>query len=292
MHARVLRFALLAACLLLAAPGRASVTVDDDTGRAVTLASPARRIVSLAPHTTELLFAAGAGAYVVGVTQFSDYPPQAKNIPSVGSGVSLDLERILQMKPDLIVGWNNGQAGMQLDKLQSLGIPVFRSEPYGFKTIASSLERLAQLSATETAGRNAASRFRERLNQLQETYRQRRRLSVFYQIWRAPLMTLGGPHLVTAALDTCGADNVFAELKQLAPTVTVEAVLKANPDAIVASGGEQDDVLAGWRRFARMKAVSGNNLLLIDGELLNRSGPRILDGVETLCRELDRIRNK
>jgi iron complex transport system substrate-binding protein len=117
-------------------------------------------------------------------------------------------------------------------------------------------------------------------------------LNVFYQIWRTPLMTLGGPHMVTAALNTCGADNVFADLKQLAPTVTLEAVLKADPDAIVASGGEQDNVLAGWKRFPRMKAVANNNLLLIDGELLNRSGPRILDGVEMLCRELDLIRKK
>lgn len=292
MRAGILRYSVLAACLLLLAPCRASVTVRDDTGHAVTLASPARRIVSLAPHATELLFAAGAGAYVVGVTEFSDYPPQAKTIPLVGSGVSLDLERIVQMKPDLVVGWNNGHAAAQLDRLQSLGIPVFRSEPYDFDTIASSLERLARLAATEKAGRNAAAQFRERLGQLQERYRQRRRLGVFYQIWRAPLMTLGGTHLVSAALRICGAENVFGNLRQLAPTVAVEAVLKANPEVIVASGGEQDDVLAGWKRFPGLNAVANNNLLLIDGELLNRSGPRVLDGVEMLCQELDRIRMK
>lgn len=292
MHAGILRCCMLLACLLPFLPCSASVSVPDDTGRTVTLAAPARRIVSLAPHTTEMLFAAGAGAYIVGVSQFSDHPPQARAIPSVGSGVSLDLERILQMKPDLIVGWNNGQAAAQLDRLQSLGMAVFRSEPYDFAAIASSFERLARLSATETAGRAAAAQFRERLGQLQDTYRQRRRLGVFYQIWRTPLMTLGGPHLVSSALRTCGADNVFGDLKQLAPTVSIEAVLKADPDVIVASSGEQDDVLAGWKRFPRMKAVSSGNLLLIDGELLNRSGPRILDGVEMLCRKLDAVRRR
>lgn len=292
MRAGILRCFMLAACLLLSVPCGASVSVRDDTGRTVTLAAPARRIVSLAPHTTEMLFAAGAGSYIVGVTEFSDYPPQARSIPSVGSGVSLDLERILQMKPDLIVGWNNGHAAAQIDRLQSLGIPVFRSEPYDFAAIASSLERLGQLAATGTAGPDAAATFRERLRQLQETYRQRRRLGVFYQIWRAPLMTLGGQHLVSAALRTCGADNVFGELKQLAPTVSIEAVLKANPEVIVASSGEQDDVLAGWKRFPYVKAVANDNLLIIDGELLNRSGPRILDGVEMLCRKLDAVRRK
>ncbi|WP_151634335.1 cobalamin-binding protein [Noviherbaspirillum aerium] len=291
MRAVVLLHFLLTACLLPASC-LASVSVRDDTGHAVTLAAPARRIVSLAPHTTEMLFAAGAGPYVVGVTEFSDHPAQAKAIPSVGSGVSLDLERILQRKPDLIVGWNNGHAAAQLAKLRSLGIPVFRSEPYEFETIASSLERLALLAATEPTGRKAAAQFRERLEQLKETYRQRRRLNVFYQIWRTPLMTLGGPHLVSAALRVCGAENVFGELRQLAPTVTVEAVLKANPDVIIASGGEQEDVLAGWKRFAGLKAVRDNHLLLIDGELLNRSGPRILDGVDMLCRELDVIRTR
>ncbi|MEC4722166.1 cobalamin-binding protein [Noviherbaspirillum sp. CPCC 100848] len=290
MQAGILRRSMRLVCLLVSVPCFASVSVPDDTGQAITLASPARRIVSLAPHTTEMLFAAGAGPYIVGVTEFSDHPPPARAIPSVGSGVSLDLERILQMKPDLIVGWNNGYAGVQLDKLQSLGIPVFRSEPYDFATIASSLERLARLSATEPAGRAAAAAFRERLGQLRETYRQRRRLGVFYQIWRTPLMTLGGSHLVSAALRTCGADNVFSDLKQLAPTVTIEAVLKANPDVIVASSGEEDDVLAVWKRFPRMKAVANDNLLVIDSELLNRAGPRILDGVEMLCRKLDAIR--
>lgn len=292
MRRRFLHCLLL--CCTLAAPlgASAAIIVTDDARHSVTLPSPARRIVSLAPHTTEMLFAAGAGAYVVGVTEFSDYPPEAKRIPSVGNGQSLDLERILQLKPDLIVGWNNGYAGTQLGKLESLGIPVFKSEPYDFPTIASSIERLAQLAGTDAVGKAAADKFRARLQHLQASYQQRRKLTVFYQIWRAPLMTLNGKHMVSGALHLCGAENVFAGLPQLAPTVNIEAVMQADPEVLIGASSVEDDSLEMWRRFPQMKAVKNGNLLKVNVNQLNRSGPRILDGVEALCRQLDAVRVK
>lgn len=286
---------LTAACVLaLALPGAAlaGVTVVDDAKRTVTLPAPARRIVSLAPHATEMLFAAGAGGHIVGVSEFSDYPPEAKRIQSVGSGVSLDLERIIQLKPDLVVGWNNGMAATQLAKLESLGIPIYKSEPYDFATIANSLERLSRLAGTDATGQAAASAFRGRLKKLQDTYQSRRPIKVFYQIWRTPLMTLNGSHLVSSALRLCGGENIFGKLPQLAPTVNEEAVIKADPEAIIASSGEQDDVFSPWRRFTSLNAVARGNLVSIDGNLMNRAGPRILDGTEDLCRKLDEVRAK
>lgn len=278
--------------LILSSAASAAVTVVDDAGRTVNLPAPARRIVSLAPHATEMLFAAGAGAYIVGVTEFSDYPPEAKRIQSVGSGVSLDLERIIQLKPDLVVGWNNGMAATQLAKLEGLGITIYKSEPYDFATIANSLERLARLAGTDAAGQTAASSFRQRWKKLQDTYQARRPITVFYQIWRSPLMTLNGSHMVSSALRLCGGENIFARLPQLAPTVNEEAVIKADPEVIVASSGEQDDVFAPWRRFTGLKAVARGNLVSIDGNLMNRAGPRILDGTEDLCRKMDTVRAK
>lgn len=288
--ARLLASGLLVLLPLASAFG--AISVVDDANRTVTLASHARRIVSLAPHATEMLFAAGAGSRIVGVTEFSDFPPEARRIPSVGSGLSLDLERIIQLKPDLIVGWNNGSAATQLARLESLGIPVFKTEPYDFPSIATAIERLAQLTGTEETGRAAADTFRARLRTLQDTYQQRRKIAVFYQIWRTPLMTLNGKHLVSSALELCGGTNIFASLPQLAPTVSVEAVLKANPEAIIASTGEQDDVLAIWLRFPSLKATARGNLMTVDGNLLNRSGPRILDGTEALCKQIDTARSK
>ncbi|HZW22024.1 cobalamin-binding protein [Noviherbaspirillum sp.] len=290
------RVSLLAAACAMAAlvppVAHAAVSAVDDARRTVTLPAPARRIVSLAPHATEMLFAAGAGAYIVGVSEFSDYPPEAKRIPSVGSGVSLDLERILQLKPDLVVGWNNGNAATQLSRLEPLGIPIYKSEPYDFDAIAQSIERLARLAGTDATGAAAARNFRARLKKLRDTYEARRPVTVFYQIWRSPLMTLNGSHLVSSAMRLCGGENIFGKLPQLAPTVTEEAVVKADPEAIVASSGEQDDVFAPWRRFPSLKAVTRGNLVSIDGNLINRAGPRILDGTEDLCRKLDAVRAK
>jgi iron complex transport system substrate-binding protein len=232
---------MLAGCalaLFALAPAFGAISVVDDAKHTVTLSAPARRIVSLAPHATELLFAAGAGAHIVGVAEFSDYPPEAKHIQSVGSGVSLDLERIIALKPDLVVGWNNGMAATQLARLEPLGIPIYKSEPYDFAAIAHSLERLARLTGTDAAGNAAAAAFRARLQRLRDTYQKRRTVRVFYQIWRSPLMTLNGAHLVSSALRLCGGENIFAGLPQLAPTVSIEAVLKADPEAIIASSGE------------------------------------------------------
>jgi iron complex transport system substrate-binding protein len=286
---------ILAACVLTLLPlaaARAAVSVIDDADRTVTLREPARRIVSLAPHATELLYAAGAGADVVGIVDYSDYPPEAKRITSVGSGIALDLERIVRLKPDLIVAWQSGNSAAQIARLRELGIPVFESEPRDFAAIASSLERLAHLAGTDATGAAAASAFRKRLQKIEATYHDRPIVTVFYQIWRAPLMTLNDTHPVSRALRVCGGKNVFGALPQMTPTVGVEAVLQANPDAIIASSGSRDDVLSEWRRFPHLNAVAHGNLLAVDGSLMDRSGPRILDGVENLCRQLDAVRGK
>ncbi len=285
---------LLAVCAVAFAPlaSALAAAVIDDAKQSVTLPAPARRIVSLSPHTTEMLYAAGAGSYIVGVVEYSDYPPEAKNIASVGSGVALDLERIMRLKPDLVVAWSSGNSAVQIKKLRELGIPVFESEPREFITIATSIERLAKLAGTEPIGRAAANAFRAQLQRIQSNYQQRPKVSVFYQIWRTPLMTLNGAHPVSIALRMCGAENIFAKLPQLAPVVNTESVLQANPDVIIASSGEQEEVLAGWLRFPHLKAVARDNLLLIDGGLMNRSGPRILDATEMLCKQLDTARSK
>lgn len=284
---------LLCSVLLLASsPVGAAISVTDDGGRAVTLPHPARRIVSLAPHATELLFAAGAGGAVVGVSEYSNYPPEAQRLPSVGGVAALDLERVVALKPELVVVWGSGNSAVQIAKLRSIGIPVFESEPRSFAAIASSIERLALLAGTEAQGQRAASNFRTRLEGLGTNYRHRSPVSVFYQIWREPLMTLNGAHLVSKAIRLCGGENIFEAMPQLVPAVSVEAVLAANPEAIVASSGANDDAFAPWRHFLRLTAVTRGNLFSIDGELMNRAAPRILDGVEALCRQLDTARRK
>lgn len=267
------------------------ITVRDDAQHKVVLAQPAHRIVSLAPHATELLFAAGAGAYVVGVSDYSDYPPAAKQILSVGSSSALDIERIVSLKPDLVVAWSSGNSASQIARLRALGIPVFESEPRQLDAVASSLLRLSQLAGTEESGAAAAVAFRARMAQLDATYRQRSTVRVFYQIWKKPLMTLNDSHMVTSVIHLCGGENVFGKLPQLAPTVSTEAVLQANPEVIFAADGGNSPG-ASWQRFPQLAAVAGNNLFTLTPNWMSRPGPRILDGATELCEKLDLARSR
>jgi len=290
---RSLRAALGAAALALASlPAQASVSVVDDSRQTIALPAPAKRIVSLAPHATELVFAVGAGDRLIGVIEFSNFPPEAKKLPTVGSATAIDVERIVASRPDLVVIWGSGNLKPQVDKLRRLGIPVYDCEPRDFETIATSLERLAKLTGTEPRGSQLAADFRARLAKLEQEYRQRTPVTVFYQIWREPLMTLNDEHMASALIRLCGGRNVFGNLQPIAPTVSIEAVLKADPQVILTGVGAKDDPFGVWRKFGRMTAVANDNLLSIHSDLLTRQTPRILDGTEALCKGLDAARTR
>ena len=279
--------ALIAAPVIRAAP----VAAIDATGERVELPSSAQRIVSLAPHATELLFAAGAGGQIVGVLAPADFPAEAKSLPRVGDSSRLDFERILALKPDLAVAWPYLAPG-QIERLRALRIPLFVSDPRTPAAIADELERLGALAGTAAAASRAAAALRSRLAALERRERGSARLSVFYEIWPSPLYTIGGGHLISAALDLCGGANVFARLAMPAPQVGIEDVLAARPEAIIA--GTDDAVrprwLDDWRRWRSLPAVAHGNLFVTDANLLHRAGPRFISGMETLCTALDQAR--
>ena len=280
---------LFGAALSLSAAS-AAITVKDDLGNEVTLAQPARRIVSLAPHVTELLYAAGAGDRLIGASNFSDFPAAAAKLPSVGSFAALDLERVLSLKPDLVVAWHSGNKPSQLARLREFGIPIYESQPADFGMIADSLEKLSRLAGSESIGNTAAKDFRARWQALQTQYRGRTEVSVFYQIWSQPLMTLNGRHMVSSVLQLCGGRNIFADLPQLAPTVSVEAVLAADPQVILTPGDAKDQPLERWRQFPRLRAVRDGHLYTANADWLNRAGPRVLDAADEVCKRLDEAR--
>ncbi|SOY49003.1 cobalamin-binding protein [Cupriavidus taiwanensis] len=290
----VIAYALLTAAL----PATATVSAIDDAGQTVTLAQPARRVVSLAPHVTEMLFAAGAGDRIVGTVNYSDYPPQARAIARVGDNKALDLERIAALKPDLIVVWRHGNAQKQADRLRALGIPLFYSEPRRLAAIPDNIEKLGTLLGTEATARRAADGFRQQVETLRKTYAARPPVTVFYQVWQQPLMTLNGQHLVSDMLALCGGRNLFAAEAPLVPTVSVEAVIAGNPEAMVTAGmgaTRSDQPLPDfemWRRWTQVTAVARNNLFVIDGDLLNRAGPRVVQGAAQLCKDLDTARSR
>ena len=270
----------------------APVAVLDDAGRAVILTEPAARIVALSPHVTELLFAAGAGEQVVGVSGFSDYPPSAALLPKIGDGSGLDLEAILALQPDLIVAWQSGVSRHRLDQLERLGLPVFYSEPRVPADVASSLERLGLLAGSDSRARQVAERFRRDVDELQQRYSSRTPVRVFYQVWQRPLMTINGDHLISAWLRLCGAQNIFSSLPALVPSVDIEAVIAADPMAIVAGDypGKDKNWTELWQGWPEIQAVIAGHLFTVPADLLERQTPRALRAVRQLCERIDRIR--
>lgn len=288
--------AVFAAALLSTATLASSgeIALIDDTGNAVKLAAPAQRIVSLAPHLTEVLYAAGAGAALVGSVDYADYPPAAKALPRVGGYSRLDLEAVVALKPDLIVAWQSGNAAAALTKLRALGLPVYVNQPGKLLDVAHSIEQLGRLAGTSAVAETAAARFRERHAQYATRYSGRPKVRVFYQVWKQPLTTINGRQIISDVIRLCGGENVFAELPVLAPTVTAEAVLAANPEVIVASGmgTSRPEWLDDWRRWPSLTAVAKDNLYFVQPDLIQRHTPRVLDGAEQLCGHLETARAK
>lgn len=288
---RALDGALLALALLGAGAAAAGIGVVDDAGTAIALDQPAQRIVSLAPHLTEQLFAIGAGDRIVATTEFADYPEQARSLPRAARAHSVDLERVAAVRPDLIVIWGSGFPPATLAALRRLGVPVYVDEPSSLDGIAESMLRLGRLTAAPRAGA-AAAEFRRAVATLRERYAGRREVSVFYQVWRQPLMTLGGRHVLSEALRVCAARNIFERLAPIAPQVSVEAVLAADPQMIVTAepGGVDRGALDDWRRFAAQRAVAGGHLVTVDADRINRHSPRLADELAVLCERIDAVR--
>ncbi|MGI9310193.1 MAG: cobalamin-binding protein [bacterium] len=287
--------ATLCWCAAQATPASAQISVTDDAGRVVTLAQPARRIVSLAPHNTENLFTAGAGARIVAVGDHSDYPPQARQLPRVGSHAQINLEALLAYQPDLVVAWQTNTALHDaLARIEQWGIAVYYSEPRDFDDIIANIEELALLAGT-TRIEPSPARLRETLARTRARFADAREQSVFYQVWSEPLITLNGDHYLSRALEICGARNAFAHLPFIAPRVSVEAVVQANPDIIITGAIPNDDDdatadFARWRKWSSLDAVANDALIAVDSNAMHRHTARMILGVEKLCEQIDRVR--
>ncbi len=271
----------------------ADITLRDDTGQPLRLKQVPQRIISLAPHVTELLFAVGAGPRIVGASEYSDYPVEAQRIPRIGAAL-LDLEAIVALRPDVIVAWADGNPPAQLQRLKQLGIPVYFSSQKRLDDIPAALERLGRLTETSAVAQAAATQFRQDLARLRKTYAGRRQVRVFYQVWEEPLLTINGAQIISDALAACGGVNIFAKLPTLVPTVSVENILQADPDAIIASSqnAQRTTQLDAWRRWPRLSAVRKHHLFFVHADWIDRPAPRILLGVAELCGLLEQVRAK
>ncbi|MGB0466304.1 MAG: cobalamin-binding protein [Pontibacterium sp.] len=271
----------------------AQVSVVDDLGQPLVLTQPASRIVSLAPHITENIYAVGAGALLVGAVDYSDYPEAARTVPRVGDAFNLNIERILSLKPDLVVAWMDGTSPAQLNRLEQLGIPVLRESPDSFSEIARSLRRLGVLTGQAASAETAALSLETRIERLQQRYQDRDKLSVFYQVWHQPLITANGSQLIDQIIRLCGGHNLFADRPEAAPRVNIEAVIAAAPDLILSAARTDNSQWKKiWKPWRGIKAVQYDLLYSVNADLLHRSTLRAVEGAEQVCTLMDQARER
>lgn len=253
---------------------------------------PPQRIISLAPHLTELLFSIGAGRRVVGVIEHSDFPEEAKALPRVGDASRIDMERILSLRADLVVAWQSGNSAADIKKLERMGMPVYVTEPRRLSDVAALLRGLGRLTGRQAKAREMAGAYLEKLEALRHKYQDARPVTVFYQIWQRPLMTISGRHIISDAIRLCGGRNVFSDLEAVAPTVDLEAVIAAQPEVIIANGAAGDDgtVQEFWSAWPTLVAVERRHVYTIPSSAMARPSLRIMEGVEALCGILETVR--
>jgi iron complex transport system substrate-binding protein len=286
----------LTLCLGLAGAGTASAahTVWDDLSRQVTVRDPPLRIVSLTPGATEMLFAAGAGTQVIATVEYSDEPPAARRLARIGDVAAVDMERLVSLRPDVVVAWPAGGNPAQREKIARLNIPLYEQQVVRLTDLPVSLRRLGALAGTGAAAERAAHDIEARLAALTRTYgagSARKLPTVLLQVWNRPIYTVGGQHLMSDALSICGARNVFADLPEAGPVVDTEAVIARDPDIIIAAAppGEGAAWLADWKRFATLAAVRSGRLVVFEDQALSRLGPSVIDATEGLCRTIARV---
>jgi len=283
---------LVFACLILAGcDGRVDAVATDAR------AEPATRIISLSPHLTELVYTAGAGERLVGVVAYSDYPDAALKLERVGDAFRLDYEAIVGLAPDLVLAWRSGTPVDVQDRLRGMGFRVVPLDAAGLDDIGLQLREIGRLAGTSTVADAVAAAYSERLQELRDRYRDAVVVDVFYQVSAQPLFTVSGRHVISEAIETCGGRNVFADVSGLSPAVSLESVIVAEPDAIIAghdtlARGTEEELRERWANWMSIPAVRDGNLFIVNADRMTRSTTRILDALDELCAHLDQARGE
>lgn len=238
------------------------------------------RVVSLAPSLSEIVVELGSADLLVGVLDAGERPPEIKDLPSVGRYGQLDMERLLSLKPDLLLLWPGSVGPAQREQLKRLNIPTYVAEPHNLQQLTAQIEEIAAQLGRAERGASLAADLRQRLDALRQRYRRAEPLRVFYQVWDRPLYTVGGGQIISDALQVCGARNVFADLTLPAPQISVEAVLQRNPQVILASDQSQLDA---WKAWPQVAAVAQGRLLLVADKGLERPSGQMIEATAKLC---------
>jgi len=244
-------------------------------------AAAVQRVVSLAPSLTEIVVELNSADLLVGVLDAGERPAALQHLVSVGGYGQLDMERLLSLKPDLLLLWPGSVGPAQREQLKRLNIPTFVAEPHDLQQLTTQIETIAQQLGRPERGMALAASLRKRLAELRLRYHREEPLRVFYQVWDRPLYTVGGGQIISDALEVCGARNVFADLQLPAPQVSVEAVLQRNPEVILAGDQAQ---LEAWKAWPQVAAVAQARLLRVADKGLERPSGQMIEATAALCR--------
>jgi iron complex transport system substrate-binding protein len=282
-----LRGALLAAIALTGLAACSQATPPDEESR-----TAYSRIVTLAPNLTELVFWAGAGELLVGVSAYSNHPPKALELPVIGDAFMIDHERLAVLQPDLLLVWEGGTPAHVVDELREAGYEVEVMRTNSLADVSRAILRIGELTGHAAAAKQVVSNFEERMQAIRGRYEALPSISVFYQVSARPLYTVNGDHFVSELIDLCGGENIFADLGELAPTIDVEAVVERDPEVFLAGSDAGDDAFSEWRRWPQMAANRHGNHFIVPGDVISRATPRLLDGAGAVCDVLQEARKR
>ena len=278
--------------LVVAQASFAAITLTQANGESLVLPGPARRIITLAPNLAELVFAAGAGDRLKGVVEYSNFPAQVSQLPRVGDAFRIDLERIIELNPDLVIAWSSGNPQTALHKLTQLGIVVWQVEITHPNEIANTVDNIARAAGTQVIGDARALQLRNKLTDLQQKYAGKLPVDYFYQVASRPLYTINGLHIISRSLEICGGRNVFSDLPVLAPQVSRESVIVANPQVMIAPQTPGDPpALLGWQEWPQLQAVQNDSMFYLSADEISQATPRLLESIDLACKLLDEARS-
>lgn len=270
----------------------------DDSGTTLCLKSYPRRIISLAPSATELLYAIGAAKQMLAVDQSSDFPLAAKKLPKVGGYPSISIEKVLSMNPDLVIVWPGGNSPQLIEQIEKGGVAIFRLNAVSLEGIAEDMRKLGAITGNAQKANVAADSFIRRLAHLKETYQHQRPISVFFEIWNSPLMSVGNNNFMNSLISLCGGQNIFADAGVRFPVISIESLLIRNPEVIIATSTmnqietTQKSLANYWGKWPMLTAVKKKHIFVVNSDLISRPTLRILEGVEEVCRYLESVRKE
>jgi len=287
---KLIKITFLMLCIFLMSQLALAVAVSthDITGAKVILSKPASRLVALSPSSVEVLYEIGAGDKIVATVDYADYPAAAKKLPRVGNAFGVSIDAIVRYQPDLVIAWKSQAQDKVIERLRELGIPVYLTNPLEFEDIAHDMESLGQLTGLRSVANKAAAKYRARLSDLRKRFSHRKPIKVFMQINESPIFTVNDKSHIGQVIKICGGRNVFANASALAPQVSIEAVVRAAPQAIFVTLTQRFDM---WLSWGIIPAVAKKALYALPDDLVARTGPRLPEGIEIFCKKIDEARS-